>query len=157
MMLGNSNRINIIFKAATGVNYTLICNYGITVNDMFREYFERIYTVVFFFFEIILYIFKSMFLVYPPGNIATEIVGLFFMVLLQYVKLNNANTANKTELKAYHFYTLLYLIPVAGCYVFYFYFQVYCLTFDVILSCIGFFFTGLELIFSFVEICTIKS
>ena len=41
MMSGN-NRINIIFKAATGVNYTLICNYGITVNDMFREYFERI-------------------------------------------------------------------------------------------------------------------
>ena len=120
-------------------------------------YFERIYAVVFFFFEIILYIFKSMFLVYPPGNIATEIVGLFFMVLLQYVKLNNANTANKTELKAYHFYTLLYLIPVAGCYLFYFYFQIYCLTFDVILSCIGFFFTGLELIFSFVEICTIKS
>ena len=42
MMLGNSNRINIIFKAATGVNYTLICNHGITLNDMFREYFERI-------------------------------------------------------------------------------------------------------------------
>ena len=43
-----------------------------------------------------------MFLVYPPGNIGTEIVGLFFMAILQYVKLNNANTANKTELKAYH-------------------------------------------------------
>ena len=98
-----------------------------------------------------------MFLVYPPGYIAAEIVGLFFMLLLQYVKLNNANTANKTELKAYHFYTLLYLIPVAGCYVFYFYFQVYCLTFDVILSCFGFVFTALEMLFSLVEIFTIKS
>ena len=97
-----------------------------------------------------------MFLVYPPGNIATEIVGLFFMLLLQYVKLNNANTANKTGLKAYHFYTILYLIPVAGCYIFYFYFQVYCLTFDVILSCFGFAFTFLELFFSLVEIFSIK-
>ena len=98
-----------------------------------------------------------MFLVYPPGYIASEIVGLFFMILLQYVKLNNANTANKTELKAYHFYTILYLIPVAGCYVFYFYFQIYCLTFDVILSCFGFVFTALEMLFSLVEIFTIKS
>ena len=38
-----------------------------------------------------------MFLVYPPGYIGTEIVGLFFITILQYVKLNNANTANKTK------------------------------------------------------------
>ena len=154
MQTGNSNR------SKSNLIILFIIDFLSSKASLYLQmliYFERIYAVVFFFFEIILYIFKSMFLVYPPGNIATEIVGLFFMVLLQYVKLNNANTANKTELKAYHFYTLLYLIPVAGCYVFYFYFQVYCLTFDVILSCIGFFFTGLELIFSFVEICTIKS
>ena len=43
-----------------------------------------------------------MFLLYPPGNIGAEIVGLFFMVILQYVKLNNPCTASETELKAYH-------------------------------------------------------
>ena len=43
-----------------------------------------------------------MFLLYPPGNIGAEIVGLFFMVILQYVKLNNPGTASETELKAYH-------------------------------------------------------
>jgi len=119
-------------------------------------YFERIYSVVFFLFEIILYIFKSMFLVYPPGNIGTEIVGLFFMVILQYVKLNNANTANKTELKAYHFYTLLYSIPSAGFYIYYFYFQVYILTFDFILCIIGMVFILLEVVFTFVPIFTLK-
>ena len=97
-----------------------------------------------------------MFLVYPPGNIGTEIVGLFFFFFLQYVKINNANTANKTELRAYHIYTLFYSIPVAGFYVFYLYFQVYCLTFDVILSIIGGAFNLLEIIFSLVEIFTIK-
>ena len=97
-----------------------------------------------------------MFLVYPPGNLATEIVGLFFMLLLQYVKINNANTANKTELKAYHIYTILYIIPVIGCYFFYAYCQVYCLTFDVILSIIGGIFNLLEIIFSLIEIFTIK-
>ena len=38
----NINKINIVFKAATDVNYTLICNYGITISDMFKEYFSRI-------------------------------------------------------------------------------------------------------------------
>ena len=50
-------------------------------------YFERIYNLIFFFFEIILYIFKANVLVYPPGNLGTEIVGLFFLAILQYVKL----------------------------------------------------------------------
>ena len=71
-------------------------------------YFERIYVVIFFLFEIILYIFKSMFLIYPGGTLAPEIVGLFFLLILQYVKLNNANTANKTEIKAYHVDLLIY-------------------------------------------------
>ena len=97
-----------------------------------------------------------MFLVYPPGNIGTEIVGLFFMAILQYVKLNNANTANKTELKAYHFYTLLYSIPSAGFYIYYFYFQVYILTFDFILCIIGMVFILLEVVFTFVPIFTLK-
>ena len=97
-----------------------------------------------------------MFLVYPPGNIGTEIVGLFFMLILQYVKINNANTANKTELRAYHIYTLFYSIPVAGFYVFYLYFQFYCLTFDVILSLLGMFFIALEIIFSLIPIFTLK-
>ena len=97
-----------------------------------------------------------MFLVYPPGNIGTEIVGLFFMLILQYVKLNNANTANKTELKAYHVYALFYSIPVAGFYIFYFYYQVYILTFDFILCVIGMIFIAFEIIFSLVPIFTIK-
>ena len=97
-----------------------------------------------------------MFLVYPPGNIGTEIVGLFFMIILQYVKLNNANTANKTELRAYHIYTILYSIPVVGCYLFYFYSQVYRLTFDVILCSIGWAFCILQVIFSLVCIATLK-
>ena len=119
-------------------------------------YFERIYVFIFFFFEIILYILKSMFLVYPPGYIGTEIVGLFFITILQYVKLNNANTANKTEVKSYHIYTILYIIPVAGGYFFYFYWQIYCLYFDVILSSIGFVFLLFEIIFSLYEMFTIK-
>ena len=97
-----------------------------------------------------------MFLVYPPGNIGTEIVGLFFMLILQFVKLNNANTANKTELRAYHIYTLLYSVPAAGFYIFYFYFQVYILTFDFILCIIGMLFIFFQIIFTLIPIITLK-
>ena len=119
-------------------------------------YFERIYIVIFFFFEIILYIFKAIVLVYPPGNFGTEIVGLFFLFILQYVKLRNANTANKTELRNYHIYTILFSIPALMGYFFYLYHQVYSLVFDVALSFLGLCFSGFNLIFSIIAIIKLK-
>ncbi len=118
-------------------------------------YFERIYAVIFFFFEIIMYIFKANVLVYPPGILGAEIVGIFFILILQYVKLGNANTANKTEIRPYHVYTILFSIPVLLGYVFYLYFQTYVLTFDLILCAFGIFFAGLELIMSFITLITL--
>ena len=120
-------------------------------------YFERIFVVIFFFFELISYIFKANVLVYPPNNLGPEIVGLFFLSILQYVKLGNANTANKTELKNYHIYTIFYSIPVIMWYFFYFRHQVYCLYFDVVLSSFGLFFAVLEMLFSVVAIFQIKN
>ena len=119
-------------------------------------YFERIYIVIFFFFEIILYVFKANVLVYPPNNLGPEIVGLFFLLILQYVKLQNANTANKTEIRFYHIYTILYSIPVLMGYCFYLRHQVYCLSFDIALCGFGIFFAFLELLFSFVALFNIK-
>ena len=120
-------------------------------------YFERIFVVIFFFFELILYIFKANVLVYPPNNLGPEIVGLVFLLILQYIKLGNANTANKTELKNYHIYTIFYSIPVIMGYFFYFRHQVYCLYFDVVLSSFGLFFAVSEMLFSVVAIFQIKN
>ena len=93
-----------------------------------------------------------MFLVYPPSTIGPELVGLFFFLILQYVKLDNANTANKTELNAYHVYTMFYCIPAVGCYLYYFWYQVYILYFDFILSIIGIAFNAAEFGLSFYAI-----
>ena len=120
-------------------------------------YFERIFIVIFFFFELILYIFKANVLVYPPHNLGPEIVGLFFLLILQYVKLANANTANKTEWRPYHIYTVLYSIPEIMGYFFYLYHQVYCLCFDVVLSSMGLFFAVFELFISIYVIFTLDS
>ena len=88
--------------------------------------------------------------------LASEIIGLFFILILQYVKLRNANTANKTEWKPYHIYTILYSIPVIMGYNFYLYHQVYPLYFDFLLSAIGVLFALAELIFSIHAICKIS-
>ena len=119
-------------------------------------YFERIYIIIFFFFEIVLYIFKANVLVYPPGYLGSEIVGLFFLLILQYIKLINANTANKIELRAYHVYTILYSIPVIIGYGFYLRFQIYVLIFDFTLCIIGLAFAIMELIFSIIPVFTIQ-
>ena len=116
-------------------------------------YFDRIYSVIFFFSEIIIYIFKANFLVYPRGYLAPDIVGLFFFLILQYVKLDNANTANKTEIGTYHLYTILFSIPVILIYLYYMYHQIYCLVFDLFLSIFGVFFTGMELFLSIYVLC----
>ena len=113
-------------------------------------YFERIYVIIFFIFEILIYIFKAIVLVYPPGYLGSEIAGLFFLLILQYIKLENANTANKTEIKAYHVYTILYSIPVILGYGFYLYHQIYVLIFDFLISVFGLFFAVMELIFSII-------
>ena len=119
-------------------------------------YFERIYIVIFFLFEIIMYIFKALVLVYPRGYLGSEIAGLFFLLILQYIKLENANTANKTEIKAYHVYTIFYSIPVILGYGFYLYHQIYVLIFDFWISIFGLFFAGMELIFSIITIFMIN-
>ena len=41
-MLNIGNRINIVFKAITGITYTLAVERGITISDMFKEYLIRI-------------------------------------------------------------------------------------------------------------------
>ncbi len=119
-------------------------------------YFERIYVIIFFIFEILIYIFKAIVLVYPPGYLGSEIAGLFFLLILQYIKLENANTANKTEIKAYHIYTILYSIPVILGYGFYLYHQIYVLIFDFLFSVFGLFFAVMELIFSIITIFLIS-
>ena len=40
--LNIGNRINIVFKAITGITYTLAVERGITISDMFKEYLIRI-------------------------------------------------------------------------------------------------------------------
>ena len=118
-------------------------------------YFERIYTVVFFLAEIVMYVVKANYLVYPPGNLATEIVGLFFLLFLQFIKINNANKANKAEIKCFHFYTFLFSFPVLGVYLFYCFHQVYVLYFDLILTSIGMFFSFFEAVFAIIAIIKI--
>ena len=86
----------------------------------------------------------------------SEIAGLFFLLILQYIKLENANTANKTEIKAYHIYTILYSIPVILGYGFYLYHQIYVLIFDFLFSVFGLFFAVMELIFSIITIFLIS-
>ena len=38
----NMDKINLQFKAITGVNYTLICNRGVTISQVFKDYLARI-------------------------------------------------------------------------------------------------------------------
>lgn len=124
-------------------------------------YFDQLYSVIFFFAEIILFLFKGNYLPYPPGQLGPEIVGIFFYLAVQLTRLrigklirNNciiiiiASTGNKTEMPMYLVYSIFLSAPVFFAYAFYLQFQTYSLAFDLSLTVIGMFFLGCEIIVS---------
>ena len=109
-------------------------------------FFDRIYSVLFFLIELVLYTFKGSLLPFPPKILATEIIGLVFYIILQMVKLRIQSMGNKTEIKIYLVYSTGFSLPVLGIYLFYFLFQIYPMIFDFISCIIGAVFCILEII-----------
>ena len=119
-------------------------------------YFDRIYTVLVFVFEMIMFILKDTYLVYPSGTIAPEIVGMFFLLILQLVRLHLGSIGNKTEISMYLLYSIFLVIPVGVAYLYYIRFQLYVLWFDFFLCIFGFVFLLLEVIVSIYAVVSIK-
>ena len=117
-------------------------------------YFDRIYTVLVFVFEMIMFILKDTYLAYPSGTIAPEIVGMFFLLILQLVRLHLGSIGNKTEISMYLLYSIFLVIPVGVAYFYYIEFQLYVLWFDFFL-CINLveLFFGMRL--SFLALCIV--
>jgi len=87
---------------------------------------------------------------YLTRYLATEILGIFFYLIIQFVRLNLLSTGNKTEIRKYIFYSFILSFPVVVLYIFYFRFQQFCLWFDVMICAIGFAFSILEWIASLI-------
>ena len=119
-------------------------------------YFDRTYSVLFFLFELILYIYKGTELPFPPGCLAPEIIGIFFFLILQIIRLHLATIGNKTEISMYLMYSIFLSVPVIVIYVYYLRYQVYSLAFDVSLASIGLVFLGIEVIVSVIALITIR-
>ena len=119
-------------------------------------YFDRVYTVLVFVFEMIMFILKDTYLAYPSGTIAPEIVGMFFLLILQLVRLHLGSIGNKTEISMYLLYSIFLVIPVAIAYLYYIAFQLYVLWFDFFLCLFGFAFLLLEVIVSIYAVVSIK-
>ena len=113
------------------------------------------FVLYFFFFEIIEYIFKATSLPYLTRYLATEILGIFFYLIIQFIRLKLLSTGNKTEIRKYIFYSFILSFPVVVLYIFYFYFQQFSLYFDTMICGIGFVFSVLEWIASLIAIIKI--
>ena len=62
------NKINIQFKAITNVNYNLICNKGVTMSEVFKEYLARINKEI----------------LYEDNNIYIQLELIFYYFLIQF-------------------------------------------------------------------------
>jgi len=106
---------------------------------------------------LILYIFKGYILPFPPRSIGPEITGIFFYMIIQYIRLKIGSNGNKTETAVYLFYCTILGIPVIVSYVFYIQLQTYVLVFDVVLNATGIIFIIVETLLSIRAIINIKS
>ena len=119
-------------------------------------YFDRIYTILVFVFEMIMFILKDTYLAYPSGTAAPEVVGMFFLLILQLVRLHLGSIGNKTEISMYLMYSIFLTIPVILAYVYYLWFQLYVLLFDLVLCIFGLVFIVIEIIVSIYAVVSIK-
>ena len=107
-----------------------------------------------FVLEMIMFILKDTFFAYPSATAAPEVVGMFFFLILQMVRLHLGSIGNKTEISMYLTYSIFLSIPVVLAYVYFLWFQVFVLWFDIFLCAFGLGFIVFEII---VAICALVS
>jgi Predicted membrane protein len=93
-------------------------------------YVEKVYSVVYFFLEMMLYIFRGYFLTYPTSALGIELASLFFFGVIQFLRVFIGNyytgmIGNKTERSDILISSFILMIPSIFGGVFFIRLQVY--------------------------------
>jgi len=119
-------------------------------------YYDNYVTWIYFFFELLLYTYKGYALAYPRLNLATDLVALILLVILQMGRIHVASVGNKTERSGPTVAGLLLGLIVIGILVYFMDLQTYVLRVDVYANAILITFLGLELVLGFLAAIIFK-
>ena len=108
--------------------------------------FHYIFTIIYFFANIALFIYKEHFFYYPPSAWGVEIVSLIFYFFVQLVRFYLGDLGNRTENSLYLLFNLIFSVAPIFTYFYYFLLQTYSLRIDIIINSIGLFMVFAEII-----------
>ncbi len=115
-------------------------------------YYDTLYSFFFFFWVIILFIYKGLVLPYPPGTIGPEVVAFFFYMIIQLIRIQYVSKGNKTQSKKDIIVSAILSIPVFMGYVYLIRYQTYSLVFDLGLNIFSIGFLAIEVLLSLLAI-----
>lgn len=93
-------------------------------------FFDFYFSVIYLILSLVIYIYKGATFFYPPNTLATEVIGLFMMTIIQYSRLHIGNShsgsiANKTESRSASLWLMGLGIPMLILIAFYLAFQTF--------------------------------
>ena len=108
--------------------------------------FHYIFTLLYFFANVALFVYKNRYFYYPPNSISTEIAGLIFYFFVQLVRFYLGDLGNRTENSMFLLFNLIFALGPIYTYVQFLCLQTYCLRIDIIINSVGLFMVVAEII-----------
>lgn len=110
-------------------------------------YFDLIFSVTYFIAELLIFVFKSYNLTYPPLAIDPEVASLFFYFFIQMQRISTGRRGNRTETSGYITFFQLLSVFVILAYCYNIVLQTFVLVIEIILNGFGLLIVFLEMIF----------
>ena len=110
---------------------------------------------LYFFVELIAFIFKIQVLVYPTSSVEIEITSIVFILIIMVSKYYIGNIGNLTETSQFILFFLVLTFFTLFSFIYYAFLQTYILRIELIFNCIGIILNIIEIIgglFAFLKI-----
>ena len=112
--------------------------------------FHRIYAVLYFIIEELLYIYKCHFFDFPEHAAGTEIASLIFYLFIQLARIYFGSMGNRAEASVFVILSIIYSVAAVYTYVHFFCLQTYVLRIELITNGVGMALWLFELIFGLI-------
>jgi transmembrane protein 216 len=109
--------------------------------------FHRIYTIVYFIIEELLYIYKCSYFDFPKFAVGTEVTSLIFYFFIQLVRIYFGSMGNRAEASMFVILSIAFSVGAVYTYVHFFCLQTYVLRIELITNGVGMALWLFELIF----------
>ena len=119
--------------------------------------FNKVFSIIYFFSEIALFVYKDVNLHYPPNTISVEITCLVFFLIVQLVRFYLGALGNRSETSIYVMFCLVFIIVPLYTFVQFLVLQTYVLYIEIIINGIGISLTAIELVFCLLSMMAISS